>query len=77
SMACADDPAVLADETIAARAAELAAIAEAAVERAGGEKPLYVIGTEVPVPGGALEALDHLHVTAPGDALRTVEVHAR
>ncbi|MCF6101013.1 D-tagatose-bisphosphate aldolase, class II, non-catalytic subunit [Mesorhizobium muleiense] len=77
SMACADDPAVLADETIAARAAELAAIAEAAVERAGGEKPVYVIGTEVPVPGGALEALDHLHVTAPGDALRTVEIHAR
>ncbi|RWP63961.1 MAG: D-tagatose-bisphosphate aldolase, class II, non-catalytic subunit [Mesorhizobium sp.] len=77
SMACADDPAVLADETIAARAAELAEIAEAAVERAGGEKPVYVIGTEVPVPGGALEALDHLHVTAPGDALRTVEIHAR
>ncbi|AZO65904.1 MAG: D-tagatose-bisphosphate aldolase, class II, non-catalytic subunit [Mesorhizobium sp.] len=77
SMACADDPAVLADETIAARAAELAAIAEAAVERAGGERPVYVIGTEVPVPGGALEALDHLHVTAPDDALRTVEVHAR
>ncbi|TIM69083.1 MAG: tagatose-bisphosphate aldolase, partial [Mesorhizobium sp.] len=76
SMACADDPAVLADETIAARAAELAEIAEAAVERAGGEKPVYVIGTEVPVPGGALEALDHLHVTAPGDALRTVEIHA-
>jgi D-tagatose 6-phosphate 4-epimerase len=77
SMACADDPTVLADETIAARAAELAAIAEAAVERAGGEKPVYVIGTEVPVPGGALEGLDHLHVTAPDDALRTVEIHAR
>jgi D-tagatose-bisphosphate aldolase class II non-catalytic subunit len=77
SMACADDPAVLADETIAKRAAELAAVAEAAVERASGEKPVYVIGTEVPVPGGALEALDHLHVTDPDDALRTVEVHRR
>jgi D-tagatose-bisphosphate aldolase class II non-catalytic subunit len=77
SMACADDPAVLADETIAARAAELAAVAEAAVERVGGEKPVYVIGTEVPVPGGALEALDHLHVTAPDDAQHTVEIHAR
>ena len=72
SMACADDPAALADETIAARAAELAAVAEAAVGR-GGETPVYVIGTEVPVPGGALEALDHLHVTAPDAALRTVE----
>ncbi|WP_192183145.1 D-tagatose-bisphosphate aldolase, class II, non-catalytic subunit [Mesorhizobium amorphae] len=75
SMACADDPAALADETIAARAAELAAVAEAAVERAGGEKPVYIIGTEVPVPGGALEALDHMHVTEPDDALRTVEIH--
>jgi D-tagatose-bisphosphate aldolase class II non-catalytic subunit len=75
SMACADDPSVLADETIAARAAELAAVAEAAAERHGGERPVYVIGTEVPVPGGALEALDHLHVTEPDDALRTVELH--
>ena len=76
SMACVDDPAMLADETIAARAVELAAVAEAAVERIGGEKPVYIVGTEVPVPGGALEALDHMHVTKPDDALRTVEVHA-
>ncbi|KUM27414.1 tagatose-bisphosphate aldolase [Mesorhizobium loti] len=75
SMACAGDPPALADETIAARAAELAAAAEAAVARTGGEKPVYIIGTEVPVPGGALEALDHMHVTEPADALRTVEVH--
>ena len=34
------------------------------------------IGTEVPVPGGALEALDHLQVTTPDAASRTVEVHA-
>ncbi|TIR44113.1 MAG: tagatose-bisphosphate aldolase, partial [Mesorhizobium sp.] len=34
-----------------------------------------IIGTEVPVPGGALEALDHMHVTEPADALRTVELH--
>ncbi|MET3591574.1 D-tagatose-1,6-bisphosphate aldolase subunit GatZ/KbaZ [Mesorhizobium shonense] len=75
SMACADDSVVLPDETIAARAADLAAVAEAAVTRTGGEKPVYIIGTEVPVPGGALEALDHMHVTEPADALRTVEVH--
>ncbi|WP_292477021.1 class II D-tagatose-bisphosphate aldolase, non-catalytic subunit, partial [Mesorhizobium sp.] len=61
--------------TIAARAAELAAVAEAAVARSGDEKPVYIIGTEVPVPGGALEALDHMHVTEPADALRTVELH--
>ncbi|WFP62533.1 D-tagatose-bisphosphate aldolase, class II, non-catalytic subunit [Mesorhizobium sp. WSM4904] len=75
SMACADDPAALADDTVAARAADLAAAAEAAVARTGGQKPVYIIGTEVPVPGGALEALDHMHVTEPADALRTVEVH--
>ncbi|TGR60521.1 tagatose-bisphosphate aldolase, partial [bacterium M00.F.Ca.ET.194.01.1.1] len=63
SMACADDPVPLPDETIAARAAELAKVAEAAVARTVGKKPVYIIGTEVPVPGGALEALDHVHVT--------------
>ena len=36
---------------------------------------MYVIGTEVPVPGGALEALDHLQVTTPEAALQTVEIH--
>ncbi|TIV66452.1 MAG: D-tagatose-bisphosphate aldolase, class II, non-catalytic subunit [Mesorhizobium sp.] len=77
SMACADDPGPLPDETIAARAAELAKVAEAAVARTGGEKPVYIIGTEVPVPGGALEPLEHMHVTEPADALRTVEVHRK
>ena len=41
------------------------------------EPPVYVIGTEVPVPGGALEALDHLQVTSPEAALETVEIHRR
>lgn len=75
SMACRGDPDVPADETIAARAADLAAVAEAAVARIAGEKPIYIIGTEVPVPGGAFEALDHLQVTRAQDALRTVEIH--
>ncbi|RWF60518.1 MAG: tagatose-bisphosphate aldolase, partial [Mesorhizobium sp.] len=30
-----------------------------------------------PVPGGALEPLEHMHVTEPTDALRTVEVHRK
>ncbi|TGQ11485.1 MULTISPECIES: D-tagatose-bisphosphate aldolase, class II, non-catalytic subunit [unclassified Mesorhizobium] len=75
SMACADDPVPLPDETIAARAAELAKVAEAAVARTGGEKPVYIIGTEVPVPGGALEPIEHMQVTEPADALRSVELH--
>ncbi len=75
SMACAGEPAGLADQIIASRAADLARIAEVAVERTGGEKPVYVIGTEVPIPGGALEALDHLHITTPERALKTVDIH--
>ncbi|MCF3642043.1 class II D-tagatose-bisphosphate aldolase, non-catalytic subunit, partial [Rhizobium sp. TRM95111] len=77
SMSCADDPVPLPDEVIAARAAELAATAEMAVRKAGGEPPVYIIGTEVPVPGGAFEAMDHLHVTTPEDALRTAEIHRK
>ncbi|KAA6488805.1 D-tagatose-bisphosphate aldolase, class II, non-catalytic subunit [Agrobacterium rhizogenes] len=75
SMACADDPTALPDETIASRAAELAAISEARIRQSKTQAPSYIIGTEVPVPGGAFEALDHLHVTTPGDARATVELH--
>lgn len=75
SMGCAGEGAAPPDATIAARAAELAAMAEAATERAGGAKPVYVIGTEVPVHGGAFEALDHLAVTTPEAALETVRIH--
>lgn len=55
SMRCASDPeGALADEVAAERTAELAAAAEATVtERAPGlPAPVYVIGTEVPPPGG-------------------------
>src|SRR5579875_310069 len=51
SMSCAGDPAVLPDEVVAARAARLCAAAEQA--RTEDQPLLYVIGTEVPVPGGA------------------------
>ncbi len=72
SMRCADDPAVLDDRIVAERAVSLCAAAEAASK---GSRPVYVIGTEVPVPGGAAEALDHVEVTAPEAARRTLEVH--
>jgi D-tagatose-1,6-bisphosphate aldolase subunit GatZ/KbaZ len=77
SMGCAGESVALADELTAERAADLASAAEAAVDPAAFEPPVYVIGTEVPVPGGALEALDHLQVTSPEAALETVEVHRR
>jgi D-tagatose-1,6-bisphosphate aldolase subunit GatZ/KbaZ len=75
SMGCADEPAALADELTAERAAALAKVAEAAV--GDGPSPIYIIGTEVPVPGGAQHALDSLEVTRPEAALRTVDVHKK
>jgi D-tagatose-1,6-bisphosphate aldolase subunit GatZ/KbaZ len=70
SMACAGDPEPLSPELIAARAARLARAAEGA-----GRRPFYVIGTEVPVPGGAHEAIDALAVTRTEDLARTIELH--
>jgi D-tagatose-1,6-bisphosphate aldolase subunit GatZ/KbaZ len=75
SMGCAGEPAALADEVTAERAAALAKVAEAAV--GDGPSPIYIIGTEVPVPGGAQHALDSLEVTRPEAALRTVDVHQK
>ena len=76
SMSCADDPVPLPERTIAQRAARLCHAAEAAY--AGGEAadaPSYVIGTEVPVPGGAAEDLAELEVTTPEAALATIDLH--
>ena len=77
SMRCADDAPVLSDETVAARAVRLAAVAEQAAARAGLPPPVYVIGTEVPVPGGESSLEQALAVTAPQAAARTLEVHRR
>ncbi|KQT47386.1 tagatose-bisphosphate aldolase [Aureimonas sp. Leaf454] len=77
SMGCAGEPAALDDDTTATRAARLAAAAERAASDAGAPPPIYVVGTEVPVPGGAFEALDHLEVTAPDAVRRTLDVHRR
>ena len=74
SMACGDEPGPLTDEIIAGRAATLCAAAEQAC---GSWKPMYVIGTEVPVPGGATESLSHLEPTKREAAAKTLEVHRR
>ena len=75
SMGCAGERAALADEVTAERAAALAKVAEDV--DGNGVAPVYIIGTEVPVPGGARHALDSLEVTRPEAALRTVEVHQK
>lgn len=75
SMSCADDPVPLPERTIAERAAALCGAAERAFVGDPAEAPVYVIGTEVPVPGGAAEDLHELALTTPEDALATVELH--
>ncbi|WP_233858272.1 D-tagatose-bisphosphate aldolase, class II, non-catalytic subunit [Paraburkholderia sp. HD33-4] len=76
SMSCAGDPARLSDDVVAERASRLCSIAEMAASREGkSEKPVYIIGTEVPVPGGAAEELESVEVTGPDAALDTVAVH--
>ena len=75
SMSCDDDSRALADDVIAARSATLCAAAEDSWRRAGGEAPVYVIGSEVPTPGGAQEALGTLAVTEPQAALATLAAH--
>ncbi|WP_296944045.1 D-tagatose-bisphosphate aldolase, class II, non-catalytic subunit [uncultured Massilia sp.] len=75
SMSCAGDPVPLPDATVAARAARLAAVAERAWRVAGGGAPVYIVGTEVPVPGGAHEDLQELAVTTPAAAAATIDAH--
>lgn len=74
SMACADERGPLSNELIAHRAAVLCAVAEKA---SGAQKPVYVIGTEVPIPGGATESFTELAVTSREDAAETLAVHRR
>ncbi|MDX8526425.1 D-tagatose-bisphosphate aldolase, class II, non-catalytic subunit [Mesorhizobium sp. MSK_1335] len=75
SMGCAGEPATLDDETIATRAARLAKAAEKAAGSRGGPMPLYIIGTEVPVPGGADHAISDLKPTEATAARRTIDIH--
>ena len=75
SMACGDDPARLSDEVVAERAARLCRAAEAACEPGTG--PVYVIGTEVPVPGGATHSVHELEATSVEAAAYTLAVHKR
>lgn len=77
SMKCADDDTgrPLDTRVSAARAAELAWVAEKTCsERPPGSEPLQlVIGTEVPLPGGAQEQEERVDVTATSDVAETIE----
>ena len=76
SMACAGEAAPLSDEVVAERAVALCKAAESAASRVNlPSRPVYVIGTEVPIPGGATESLEELAVTSVKRAKATVEAH--
>ena len=74
SMPCAGDPEDLPAEVVASRSARLCAAAEKSSDR---KEALYVIGTEVPPPGGAKETMESMHVTRVSDAEETLQLHHR
>lgn len=81
SMKLADDPAdeILSDEVIAERGVVLYEACEEAyqelLEKNPGEsRPVFIIGSEVPIPGGAQEE-DSVAVTKPEAFERTVRVY--
>ena len=77
SMACQDDPTALPDEEVALRSVALCRAAEQARD-ASAETPVYVIGTEVPTPGGATHSLNSgVAITSPEAAAHTLAVHRR
>jgi D-tagatose-1,6-bisphosphate aldolase subunit GatZ/KbaZ len=75
SMACADDTDPLDDSVVARRAATLASRAEQEASTDARTNPVYVVGTEVPVPGGAHEVLEELTPTSADAARATLAAH--
>jgi len=76
SMACADDPKTgISESTIAARAAVLAQAAEQAHRELPprAPRPVYVVGTEVPVPGGESNDTGAPVATKAKDVHRTLK----
>lgn len=78
SMRLGDDPpGPLATEVSARRSALLAQSVENASAELGNPGPRYVIGTEVPVPGGVVGQAEGVSVTRVSDAGETVELTRR
>ncbi|NVM40242.1 D-tagatose-bisphosphate aldolase, class II, non-catalytic subunit [Ochrobactrum intermedium] len=77
SMGCAGEPVALPDAVTAERAARLAKVSETAAREAGYDLPVYIIGTEVPIPGGAMEEIEELELTRPDAAVETVAIHRK
>lgn len=73
SMACGDDPKDgISADVIARRAADLCLVAEIASDKMN--PPVYIIGTEVPPPGGEKDAGAKIRVTDPTFARDTIDL---
>lgn len=75
-----DEP--LSDEVIARRGVELYVVCEAAYQELLKQnpcenRPVFIIGSEVPIPGGAQEKEDTIQVTKPEAFSGTVEVYRK
>ena len=83
SMKLADDPeGALSPYVVARRGARLykrcmQAYADLLAEREDAIRPVFVIGSEVPIPGGAQEVESSLAVTRPEDFERTIEAYSK
>jgi D-tagatose-1,6-bisphosphate aldolase subunit GatZ/KbaZ len=76
SYPCADDTGPLEGEVMAARAVRMLEVAETEASRVGLTGALrYVIGTEVPVPGGADHDISGLLPTSASSARETLQQH--
>lgn len=76
SYPCADDNGRVADDVVAARAVRMLLVAESEAARVGLAGRLrYVIGTEVPAPGGAAHDIDDLRPTSADSAKATLAAH--
>jgi len=72
SMACGEEP-TPSFETVAERASRLCRIAEDAAPAP--DELFYIIGTEVPVPGGETDDMDELTVTSVDRFQQTIDTH--
>jgi len=72
SMACGDEP-TPSFELVAQRAARLCKIAESHSPHS--EDLIYIIGTEVPIPGGETDDMDTLSITSVERLNATIDTH--
>jgi len=72
-----DNKTPLEAELVANRAADLCKVAETSYSNLNtteGYKPVYVIGTDVPIPGGATDSLEDIRITPVGEVEETISL---